>query len=152
MIRRPPRSTLFPYTTLFRSEEGECSRKVCTTSPYPTTRGSTARRRLSTTCDNHLSGNDLQIIHDSSHLRDSPGRPWLSTSSESTWPDSGGTRRSLMAPGHDASTFLANAKTSSVAMNSVKGPDAPSHEAGGPRHQPSHRQNVKRSCKSTRRL
>src|SRR2546421_3353121 len=23
MIRRPPRSTLFPYTTLFRSEEGE---------------------------------------------------------------------------------------------------------------------------------
>src|SRR3712207_7310730 len=24
MIRRPPRSTLFPYTTLFRSEPGEC--------------------------------------------------------------------------------------------------------------------------------
>src|SRR3712207_4209860 len=23
MIRRPPRSTLFPYTTLFRSEEGQ---------------------------------------------------------------------------------------------------------------------------------
>src|SRR2546430_10744413 len=23
MIRRPPRSTLFPYTTLFRSDEGE---------------------------------------------------------------------------------------------------------------------------------
>src|SRR2546427_5929302 len=23
MIRRPPRSTLFPYTTLFRSKEGE---------------------------------------------------------------------------------------------------------------------------------
>ena len=23
MIRRPPRSTLFPYTTLFRSEKGE---------------------------------------------------------------------------------------------------------------------------------
>src|SRR2546422_8643143 len=23
MIRRPPRSTLFPYTTLFRSEEGD---------------------------------------------------------------------------------------------------------------------------------
>src|SRR2546422_11595836 len=23
MIRRPPRSTLFPYTTLFRSEDGE---------------------------------------------------------------------------------------------------------------------------------
>src|SRR5437764_8562303 len=26
MIRRPPRSTLFPYTTLFRSEGGEVAR------------------------------------------------------------------------------------------------------------------------------
>src|SRR5260370_19414974 len=26
MIRRPPRSTLFPYTTLFRSVEDHCSR------------------------------------------------------------------------------------------------------------------------------
>src|SRR5258707_4983656 len=28
MIRRPPRSTLFPYTTLFRSLEREPSRRV----------------------------------------------------------------------------------------------------------------------------
>src|SRR5256885_11707696 len=28
MIRRPPRSTLFPYTTLFRSDLGESSRHV----------------------------------------------------------------------------------------------------------------------------
>src|SRR5260221_5833454 len=27
MIRRPPRSTLFPYTTLFRSRAGERSRR-----------------------------------------------------------------------------------------------------------------------------
>src|SRR3989338_11265666 len=27
MIRRPPRSTLFPYTTLFRSRQGEPSRE-----------------------------------------------------------------------------------------------------------------------------
>src|SRR2546430_7949998 len=27
MIRRPPRSTLFPYTTLFRSKAGECTTK-----------------------------------------------------------------------------------------------------------------------------
>src|SRR5258708_30093741 len=27
MIRRPPRSTLFPYTTLFRSEENENQKK-----------------------------------------------------------------------------------------------------------------------------
>src|SRR5947209_12429439 len=26
MIRRPPRSTLFPYTTLFRSEQSEAAR------------------------------------------------------------------------------------------------------------------------------
>src|SRR3712207_7769058 len=26
MIRRPPRSTLFPYTTLFRSARGRCAR------------------------------------------------------------------------------------------------------------------------------
>src|SRR2546430_6761808 len=30
MIRRPPRSTLFPYTTLFRSVCGWSSREVCT--------------------------------------------------------------------------------------------------------------------------
>src|SRR2546430_12747250 len=28
MIRRPPRSTLFPYTTLFRSEEGATGFRV----------------------------------------------------------------------------------------------------------------------------
>src|SRR3989442_6282906 len=27
MIRRPPRSTLFPYTTLFRSDDGDARRK-----------------------------------------------------------------------------------------------------------------------------
>src|SRR2546422_8446306 len=29
MIRRPPRSTLFPYTTLFRSTQASCPRPVC---------------------------------------------------------------------------------------------------------------------------
>src|SRR3712207_9166641 len=29
MIRRPPRSTLFPYTTLFRSDPGEPRLAVC---------------------------------------------------------------------------------------------------------------------------
>src|SRR3712207_8628853 len=28
MIRRPPRSTLFPYTTLFRSHTLDCARKI----------------------------------------------------------------------------------------------------------------------------
>src|SRR2546430_17741414 len=34
MIRRPPRSTLFPYTTLFRSQSLPGSRASCTT-PMP---------------------------------------------------------------------------------------------------------------------
>src|SRR2546422_7797172 len=29
MIRRPPRSTLFPYTTLFRSKYCDCSDEAC---------------------------------------------------------------------------------------------------------------------------
>src|SRR2546430_9917100 len=28
MIRRPPRSTLFPYTTLFRSDDGPARRRI----------------------------------------------------------------------------------------------------------------------------
>src|SRR2546427_8336811 len=31
MIRRPPRSTLFPYTTLFRSRDGEISAMIILT-------------------------------------------------------------------------------------------------------------------------
>src|SRR3712207_7313586 len=33
MIRRPPRSTLFPYTTLFRSTPPGCPRNVRTVAP-----------------------------------------------------------------------------------------------------------------------
>src|SRR2546430_17299263 len=35
MIRRPPRSTLFPYTTLFRSRRQECPRLATSTLPMP---------------------------------------------------------------------------------------------------------------------
>src|SRR2546426_4857055 len=37
MIRRPPRSTLFPYTTLFRSCVETWSELACTPSLYPFT-------------------------------------------------------------------------------------------------------------------
>ena len=37
MIRRPPRSTLFPYTTLFRSEEGDAETTTPTLTPAPGT-------------------------------------------------------------------------------------------------------------------
>src|ERR1035438_3673131 len=41
MIRRPPRSTLFPYTTLFRSVHGTCG-----TGRIPATRNLCASERL----------------------------------------------------------------------------------------------------------
>src|SRR2546422_5462100 len=40
MIRRPPRSTLFPYTTLFRSHEPISWHNKSCASSRPTTRGS----------------------------------------------------------------------------------------------------------------
>src|SRR6267378_780346 len=36
MIRRPPRSTLFPYTTLFRSTRGPCGSPPSRTPPWST--------------------------------------------------------------------------------------------------------------------
>src|SRR2546430_12432529 len=38
MIRRPPRSTLFPYTTLFRSQNGLSEPEPLETAPVPKTR------------------------------------------------------------------------------------------------------------------
>src|SRR5258708_28866486 len=43
MIRRPPRSTLFPYTTLFRSWCGHCSHWPAWLPPDSTPRNSPAR-------------------------------------------------------------------------------------------------------------
>src|SRR5947208_10808324 len=57
MIRRPPRSTLFPYTTLFRSEKSrnaiylECKQfcsPACTTPPNPNTTPPEFKDRKST--------------------------------------------------------------------------------------------------------
>src|SRR2546426_9096516 len=47
MIRRPPRSTLFPYTTLFRSSRRSSRRRGCARSPprcCPCPRGDAAPR------------------------------------------------------------------------------------------------------------
>src|SRR2546423_4304818 len=51
MIRRPPRSTLFPYTTLFRSSTEFCtaSTRFCMHKPMP--RPSTAMNSPKTTYD-----------------------------------------------------------------------------------------------------
>src|SRR6266496_5341687 len=47
MIRRPPRSTLFPYTTLFRSRAGS-GRRAEGAGPWSRRTGSAARDRKST--------------------------------------------------------------------------------------------------------
>src|SRR3712207_8167693 len=60
MIRRPPRSTLFPYTTLFRSRSGSCPsswtvpRRPCTRS------GDAGERRPSRWDRHHHSGRSLE--------------------------------------------------------------------------------------------
>src|SRR2546430_12153836 len=44
MIRRPPRSTLFPYTTLFRSPRGRTRKRVSSTEKARRARGLGGRR------------------------------------------------------------------------------------------------------------
>src|SRR3712207_9437338 len=58
MIRRPPRSTLFPYTTLFRSEDfqhptvsGPCASTPRPSSPEPKATPRTRPRRRSATVE-----------------------------------------------------------------------------------------------------
>src|SRR2546426_2511659 len=57
MIRRPPRSTLFPYTTLFRSPRGRRTRLRGRTSWRSACRGRRrrARRRTTTRSEEHTS-------------------------------------------------------------------------------------------------
>src|SRR5690242_21181598 len=50
MIRRPPRSTLFPYTTLFRSRRWRARRSRCSSAASPTPTSTAPRRSTSTPC------------------------------------------------------------------------------------------------------
>src|SRR5690348_17468877 len=64
MIRRPPRSTLFPYTTLFRShEEGAC--------PHHHDRGHGGLGRGIQYPDHHL-----RLGHAKAKRHLHPARPW----------------------------------------------------------------------------
>src|SRR5215212_11498981 len=56
MIRRPPRSTLFPYTTLFRSERLEAARQV----DPQVGEGDAARRQAALRSEEHTS--ELQSL------------------------------------------------------------------------------------------
>src|SRR5687767_15699274 len=66
LIRRPPRSTLFPYTTLFRSSPVVCARWVSTTrtvSALPQTPGpAAAMRQTSGPCRSEEHTSELQSL------------------------------------------------------------------------------------------
>src|SRR2546421_6230054 len=57
MIRRPPRSTLFPYTTLFRSKHvrPECTRRSAGCKPAGAPSSSSAARPESSRSEEHTS-------------------------------------------------------------------------------------------------
>src|SRR5690349_24030046 len=59
MIRRPPRSTLFPYTTLFRSAARGSTRSRC-----PRPRAPAGRRRTSSTARSEEHTSELQSRRD----------------------------------------------------------------------------------------
>src|SRR5690348_18197415 len=70
MIRRPPRSTLFPYTTLFRSLQRRRSPKICIQFP----------RHEDAPLPQHRRHFNLGCAH----VTSSPCGPWLSTGTGST--------------------------------------------------------------------
>src|SRR3712207_7610263 len=77
MIRRPPRSTLFPYTTLFRSQTGGSHVLHRSTQPDPMEddRGDNPRRRCAKLA---------QDVHRVALVTDSPCREAVEGSEEHT--------------------------------------------------------------------
>src|SRR2546430_13479051 len=55
MIRRPPRSTLFPYTTLFRSPLNSQRKAIATSASSPKTRSSKSAPRNPSRSEEHTS-------------------------------------------------------------------------------------------------
>src|SRR2546426_954197 len=53
MIRRPPRSTLFPYTTLFRSPERRCDRRCASASARLEISNPAAHRQSHNRCEKY---------------------------------------------------------------------------------------------------
>src|SRR2546427_2391278 len=76
MIRRPPRSTLFPYTTLFRSAEARLERPALDGAVRDIARPDPERRRLHVLLRPVVQRGDeparaaLEANHDEGHVRD----------------------------------------------------------------------------------
>src|SRR5260370_26162954 len=89
MIRRPPRSTLFPYTTLFRSPGRRSWRRHCTSMGWPARTSACWRseehtselqshlnlvcrlllekKKIHGLCQSHISVVPVEILYDSVH-------------------------------------------------------------------------------------
>src|SRR5688572_32184946 len=81
MLRRPPRSTLFPYTTLFRSSRADRSRrKRRSPSRFPAAPRSTRRRRRS---EEHTSELQSQSNLVCRLLLEKKNREWFASRAES---------------------------------------------------------------------
>src|SRR2546430_7731245 len=72
MIRRPPRSTLFPYTTLFRSSAATSASRIARRGPDQMTPGSTLGRAVCTgSTRDHLQRDVHHIDRKSTRLNSS---------------------------------------------------------------------------------
>src|SRR3712207_8136101 len=74
MIRRPPRSTLFPYTTLFRSSH---TRMEETTVPEPVTGTGATATRLYVSVDGGMSDNIRPALRSEEHTSELQSRQYL---------------------------------------------------------------------------
>src|SRR2546430_4080544 len=63
MIRRPPRSTLFPYTTLFRSQRSSAPLLRHSTTPPPHRLGAYAQKNRSRELENEHDSGGVRPLH-----------------------------------------------------------------------------------------
>src|SRR3712207_7944076 len=75
MIRRPPRSTLFPYTTLFRSAEGVDAVRPCTNAQSRNDHPTAPDRDAETAYV--IAGADLLALRSEEHTSELQSRQYL---------------------------------------------------------------------------
>jgi len=94
MIRRPPRSTLFPYTTLFRSPPPRAGVSINPTQVRPEKTGAPNRATITVVTANVSEGTavslELKSLNDGGHVAHSGRRPLGTVSSQSGEIDSQG--------------------------------------------------------------
>src|SRR3712207_7037976 len=77
MIRRPPRSTLFPYTTLFRSEGAAADDGVAPIAPIARTARAAAATRQRGTCMKASGSGPERLSRSEEHTSELQSRQYL---------------------------------------------------------------------------